>query len=237
MDRTLDRRKATDNDDRDSRAPEMTTPSSRSGGGGGGGACFAHGTPVALESGSTVEIQDLRSGSTVQTLAGPRLVVGLLRNYVENDVLCRLGDVLVTAWHPVSFDGVLWYFPVHLTVDPIMYTGDVYSILLEADGSPFAHTVLVAGLWAATLGHGITHLTTTGGGGGEGGEGVDDVRAHPFFGDYVLVCEKIAVLRPVNGAYQYYGVTRDQRTGLVNGFRQARAKTDGGGDQPYNSAL
>ena len=33
MDRTLDRRKATDNDDRDSRAPEMATPSSRSGGG------------------------------------------------------------------------------------------------------------------------------------------------------------------------------------------------------------
>ncbi|KAM3497070.1 hypothetical protein MY10362_009563 [Beauveria mimosiformis] len=208
-------------DDGDSQATAMTPDASQN------AACFAHGTHLALEAGATAEVQDLRSGNMVQTLAGPRLVVGVLRTFVENEVLCRLGDVLVTAWHPVSFDGVVWYFPVHLTVDPIMYTGDVYSILLEVDSSPFAHTVQVGGLWGTTLGHGVTSVGASG-----GGEGADDARAHPFFGDYVSVCDKIAVLRPMNGAYQCYGVTRDQKTGLVNGFRTCQPKPDASGAQP-----
>ncbi|OAA71512.1 U-box domain-containing protein [Cordyceps fumosorosea ARSEF 2679] len=205
-----------------------------------GACCLAHGAPVTLASGEARPIQDLHSGDTVQTLAGPRLVVGLLRTFVHSNVLCRLGgsedgDVMVSAWHPVSLDGAAWCFPVHLTFTPVLYTGNVYSMLLVADGSPLAHTFLVAGaLWCASLGHGVLppplRLRPPHRGaeepvcflppnrGAEEGEG-EDVRSHPFFGDYVLVCEKMAVLRPVDGAYQCYGVTRDPRTGLVNGFK------------------
>ncbi|KAM3459363.1 hypothetical protein NHJ6243_006963 [Beauveria neobassiana] len=210
-----DGRKEPDNDG-DSQATAMTPGPSQN------AACFAHGTPLTLEAGVTAKVQDLRYGDMVQTLAGRRLVVGVLRTFVENEVLCRLGDVLVTAWHPVSFDGIAWGFPVHLTVDPIMYTGDVYSILLEVDRRPFAHTVLAGGLWGTTLGHGITG----------GGEGANDVRAHPFFGDYLSICDKIAVLRRINGAYQCYGVTRDRKTGLVNGFRTCEPKPDASDAQP-----
>ncbi|KAJ6780653.1 hypothetical protein PWT90_01749 [Aphanocladium album] len=192
----------------------------------GNSACFAHGAPVLLDSGVFIEIERITSGTSVRTLAGPRRVVGLLRTYVENEILCDMSGVLVTAWHPVSFDGMTWYFPVNITTSPLMYTGDVYSILLEADSSPFAHAVQVGGLWGACLGHGITM--------NEGA--TEDPRAHPFFGDYVLVCDKMALLRPLNGAYQSYGVVRDRHTGLVNGFRTVKAATDANDGQPYNSA-
>ncbi len=239
MDRTLDGQSEADNNnggDNINRLATMASSSSSSSSfSGSSGACFAHGTSVTLNTGATKAIQDLRAGDIVQTLAGERFVIGLLRTRVESEVLCRLGDVFVTAWHPVSLHGIDWHFPVHVTVEPIVYTGDVYSVLLEADNSPFAHTVHVgASLWGATLGHGITSMAVT-----DDGTTLVDVRGHPFFGDYDKVCEKIAVLRPVNCAYQYYGVLRDQATGLVNGFRAAVISIGGASaiQQSFNSAL
>ncbi|KAJ4165716.1 hypothetical protein LMH87_007336 [Akanthomyces muscarius] len=179
----------------------------------GTGACFAHGTLVTINTGATKPIQELRSGDIAQTLAGELFVVSLLRTRVENEIMCRLGDIFVTAWHPVSLQGIDWYFPVHLTTEPIMYTGEVYSVLLEVDNSPFAHTIHLGSVWAATLGHGITSTAP-------GDDGTPaDVRGHPFFGNYLDVCSKISILRPMNGAYQYYGTLRDPTTGWVNGFR------------------
>lgn len=188
--------------------------------------CFAHGSPVLLDTGASVAIENLSSGTGVYTMAGSRRVVGLLRTYVENEVLCELNGILVSAWHPVSFDGVTWYFPVLLTINPVLYTGDIYSVLLEADGSPSAHAVQVGGLWGACLGHGITQNDT----------GMTDVRAHAFFGDYIAVCDSMAVLRTWNGAYQCYGVDRDKQTGLVRGFRNVKAEIDAMNSQPYHSA-
>lgn len=179
----------------------------------GTGACFAKGTLVTLNTGATKLIEELRSADIVQTLAGERFVVGVLRTDVENEIMCRLGDMFVTAWHPVSIEGIDWCFPVHLTTEPTLYTGEIYSVLLEVDNSHFAHTIHLGSVWAATLGHGITNTSP-------GDDGTPaDVRAHPFFGDYLEVCSKIAVLRPMSGAYYYYGTQRDPTTGWVNGFR------------------
>ncbi|KAM0190999.1 hypothetical protein ACHAPI_009062 [Fusarium lateritium] len=170
------------------------------------GVCFAASTDVTLASGRIVQIRKLRRGMKVRTPRGSRRVAMVLKTPVEREVLCRVGKVLVTPWHPVSGDGKRWDFPANRADAAVVYTGCIYSVLLERDASAAAHSIRVGDMWGVTLGHGLTTGT--------------DVRAHTFFGDYNAVGKSLLALqRRGNGIVIGGGVERDEEAGLVTGFK------------------
>lgn len=181
------------------------------------GVCFAGSTAVTLASGRTVPIRKLRRGVKVCTPKGPKRVALVLKTLVEREVLCWMGKVLVTPWHPVSTDGSkTWVFPARAADAAVLYTGYIYSVLLERDTNSAAHAIQVgdAGVWGVTLGHGLT----------SGG----DARAHAFFGDYNAVGKGLVGLeRTRKGVVVGGGVERDGGTGLVRGFKGSLKNTGG----------
>lgn len=165
--------------------------------------CFAGETVVGVRGGG-VMMKELRRGVVVETLVGERRVVAVLKTPVKGQIVCRVGDVLVTPWHPVSADGEEWVFPAEATSqDPVLYSGAVYSVLLEESPDPAAHAISVSGLWGVTLGHGVL--------------GGDDARAHAFLGDYGAVGRELEGLGEEDGVVVGGGVRRDGR-GVVCGF-------------------
>ncbi|KAK7424682.1 hypothetical protein QQX98_000258 [Neonectria punicea] len=171
------------------------------------GVCFAGSTDVTLASGRTVEIRKLRRGMKVRTPVGSRRVAMVLRTPVESEVLCRVGKVLVTPWHPISADGKTWAFPANTAEGAVLYSGSIYSILLERDRNARAHAMRVGNTWGVTLGHGLTSGS--------------DPRAHSFFGDYNAVGKSLMALeKRRNGVVIGGGVERDEATGLVKGFKE-----------------
>ncbi|KDN66232.1 putative von Willebrand factor type A domain-containing protein [Colletotrichum sublineola] len=174
------------------------------------GVCFVSSTPVQLASGRAVPIKALRRGSAVRTPSGPRRVVAVLKTPVRREVMCRVGDLVVTPWHPLSLDGgggKTWAFPAAVADPrPVRYTGCIYSVLLQPDRDAAAHALNVAGFWGVTLGHGIVSGR--------------DTRAHAFFGDYNKVARSLrAVGVGRKGMVVGGGVVRDPGTGLVRGFK------------------
>lgn len=171
------------------------------------GVCFAASTDVTLASGRTVEIRRLRRGMKVRTPMGPRRVAMVLKTPVEREILCRVDSVLVTPWHPISSDAKNWSFPATSATNAVLYTGSVYSVLLERGRNANAHAIRVGDLWGVTLGHGLTVG--------------NDVRAHAFFGDYNAVGKSLVTLEKGGrkGVVVGGGVERDERTGLVQGFK------------------
>lgn len=171
------------------------------------GVCFAASTQVTLASGRIVQMRQIRRGMKVCTPRGSRRVAMVLKTPVEQEVLCRVGDVLVTPWHPISSDSKRWDFPANEATAVVMYTGCIYSIFLERDASVAAHAIRVGNMWGVTLGHGLTSG--------------NDIRAHTFFGDYNTVGKSLLALeRRAHGIVIGNGVDRDE-SGLVMGFRQA----------------
>ncbi|RGP63859.1 inter-alpha-trypsin inhibitor heavy chain h3 [Fusarium longipes] len=169
------------------------------------GVCFAASTEVTLASGRVVQMRKLRRGMKVRTPSGSRRVAIVLKTPVEQEVLCRVGDILVTPWHPISLDGKRWDFPANAATAIVMYTGCIYSILLERDANVAAHAIRVGDMWGVTLGHGLTSG--------------NDVRAHSFFGDYNSVGKSLLGLnRRSNGVVIGNGVERNEG-GRVMGFQ------------------
>lgn len=170
--------------------------------------CFAAECKVTLSDGTKVQVKALKNEMELWTPKGARKLVGILRTAVEDEVMCTIGDLVITGWHPVFLDEK-WVFPAHNEDSTTQYTGTIYSLLLEQDGNAEAHAVEVGGTLAVTLGHGIT-------GAAEDGNG--DVRAHGFFGDYAKVLDGLQALPVLDGVYSSVGVERDEATGLVSGF-------------------
>ena len=175
------------------------------------GVCFAASTEVTLASGRKVEIRSLRRGMKVRTPMGSRRVAMVLKTPVEHEVLCRINSVLVTPWHPISTDSKNWSFPATTATTAVLYTGAVYSVLLERSRNAAAHAIRVGDLWGVTLGHGLTVG--------------NDVRAHAFFGDYNSVGKSLMKLEKSGrkGVVIGGGVERDETTGLVQGFKARQA--------------
>ncbi|OPB36597.1 MFS permease [Trichoderma guizhouense] len=173
------------------------------------GVCFAGSTTVELASGKMTEIKKLKSGIRVRTPLGPRKVVMVLKTKVSSELLYRIGSLLVTPWHPLSMDGKNWDFPANMSDIPVLYTGFIYSVLLQPDRRSDAHAIRVADTWGVTLGHGILR-------------GAADVRAHEFFGDYMRVRAGLMKLEAAGrkGVVKGGGIERDPMTGLVRGFRR-----------------
>ncbi|CRK30979.1 hypothetical protein BN1723_003724 [Verticillium longisporum] len=170
--------------------------------------CFAGSTPVLLASGRSVPIRQLRHGVKVLTPRGPRRVAVVLVTPVRREVMCRVGGLVVTPWHPLSADAKSWGFPAQMADSAVRYTGCIYSVVLQTDRDPAAHALRVGGHWGVSLGHGVT----------AGG----DFRAHQFFGDYMAVAKSLKQIGIRKGGIVLGGGTRrDEKTGLVNGFRRA----------------
>ncbi|KAH8742878.1 hint-domain-containing protein, partial [Diaporthe sp. PMI_573] len=188
--------------------------------------CFAGRTPVRLANNKYLRISSLRRGHIVATPAGPRKVAAVLLTPVHKYDMVRLGDVLVTPWHPVALptdlvdgleDGHGWVFPAKVQPGKLVrYTGAIYSVLLERDGDIDAHAIYLGGrsdesllFWGVTLGHGMA----------EAREG-SDVRAHRFFGSYQKVVRSLGSLgKRSDGLVIGGGVRRSKTTGLVIGFK------------------
>jgi len=170
--------------------------------------CFAAGTPVRLASGRTVPIRRLRRGMRVSTPMGPRTVAVVLKTPVRRELVCRVGGVLVTPWHPVSVDGKSWTFPAMMEGASLArYSGPVFSVMLGRDECATAHAIHVGGVWGVTLGHGLK-------------AGVD-VRSHAFLGDYERVKKALmGVGVGREGIVLSSGVARDPTTGLLCGFKR-----------------
>ncbi|KAI9151606.1 Inter-alpha-trypsin inhibitor heavy chain H3 [Paramyrothecium foliicola] len=185
-----------------------------------GGSCFAGSTPVELASGKRVRIASLRRGMKLRTPEGPRRVALVLKTPVENQILCRVGSLLVTPWHPITIgddaaSSSSWCFPATVADNPVRYSGAVYSVLLQRDRSASAHAIRVADTWGVTLGHGIV----------AGSSSAQDVRAHEFLGDWDRVAKALTQLRPSSrGAVEGSGVQRDERSGRVCGFKAGAGK-------------
>ncbi|KAM7190240.1 hint domain containing protein [Rhypophila sp. PSN 637] len=170
----------------------------------------------------TIKISKLRAGMQVQTPRGPRRVVAVLKTAVRKQEMCLVGrkGLLVTPWHPVALptgtpSSTSWTFPREIARRKVRYTGSIYSVLLERDNDSAAHALFVGGVWGVTLGHGLVSRNT----GAASSQG--DVRAHPFFGDYTAVVRALERLhRNSSGLVLGGGVKRDERTGLVDGFRR-----------------
>jgi len=147
------------------------------------GPCVHGASKVSLASGEIVKVETLRRGMQVQTAAGVRAVVAVVKTPMDGQaLLCTLpGGLQVTPWHPVRVAGTEeWVFPADIVEAKLVPCDAVYSLLLaRADGDADAHAVLMDGEVAVIgLGHGVC-------------EGVLD---HAFFGSYDAVVRSVAAL-------------------------------------------
>ncbi|KAI8961339.1 hint-domain-containing protein [Daldinia sp. FL1419] len=175
--------------------------------------CFTGSSKVTLASGRKVPVRSLRKGSRVRTPVGSRRVVAVVKTPVHRIVMCKIAGLIITPWHPIRMENLnaRWIFPADLLpglehIRAIIYSGAIYSILLEPHHDAEAHALEIGGVWVVTLGHGVVQG--------------DDVRAHQFLGDYAKVSRSVASLsQGANGIVLSGGVERRDSDGSVCGFR------------------
>ncbi|KAL2365077.1 hypothetical protein RJZ56_001966 [Blastomyces dermatitidis] len=167
--------------------------------------CFAGHCNIRLSEGNdSVPIENLRAGTKVWTPCGPRRVRAILATAVKDTVVCNIGSLIITPWHPIQVAGD-WMFPSDVSERNIPFSGKVYSILLDSSPDSDAHAIMVEGHVCVSLGHGV--------------RSGNDVRAHAFFGSYPSVARSLASLpRDVNGVLRCSGVKRNPLTELACGF-------------------
>jgi len=155
-----------------------------------GSKCFAATCAVTLRDGKKVEAAELRKGMEVLTLRGPKKVEAIIMTSVKDKEMRRIGDLLITPWHPIHVDN-RWIYPSEIAEEPILHSGTICSILLEDSADDMAHGVYVEGFLVVTLGHGLTHSSSE-----------DDRRPHVSFGDRKKVLESLQDLLESNGVFQ-----------------------------------
>ncbi|KAE9979884.1 hypothetical protein EG328_000642 [Venturia inaequalis] len=171
------------------------------------GVCFAGECLIELADGSETAIQNVRRLTKVWTPLGPRIVLAVVATKVEAYEMCRMGELVITDWHPLFIHGQ-WRFPHDIAVERELYTGTIFSLFLQHDEVPEAHAVRVGGYLVVTLGHGIV-----------GAPSKDDARAHPFLGDHKKVGHDLETLaKDQEGRHISVGMLKDTKTGLVYGF-------------------
>lgn len=177
--------------------------------------CFAGECLAELADGTETCIENIRRGMKVWTPLGSREAFAVVATKVKAYEMCRIGELVITDWHPLFINGQ-WSFPYDVAVEREVYTGTIYSLLLERDEVSEAHAIRIGGHLAVTLGHGVV----------DAGE-IDDARAHSFFGDYRKVEENLEKLaKDRTGTYMSVGVVKDGATGLVCGFVPTRTEVE-----------
>ena len=173
--------------------------------------CFDGSCMVKLASDMFVQVQELRVGMQVWTPRGSRKVLAVLKTDAEGDkgMLCNIGDLWITPWHPLLHEG-RWAFPAEVATTSKACTGAVYSVMLEQSNDVDAHAIEVGGVICVTLGHGLTVER----------DGQPDVRAHGFLGDRQDMLNALLKLKKDDKGHQLCaGVLRDSN-GLVWGFQK-----------------
>ncbi|KAJ9615023.1 hypothetical protein H2200_001097 [Cladophialophora chaetospira] len=170
--------------------------------------CFEGNCLVTMGDGNRLPIKSLKPGMSVWTPMGSRAIAAILKTRVrgEQQKLCRVGELLVTPWHPIKHNG-RWVFPRQVAKRSLSFSGSVYSILLAPFGHADGHAIKIGGQICVTLGHGLVTRSK------------NDIRSHQFFGNYGRVA--LAALRLPLDRNQHLrcgGMMRDAKTGLACGF-------------------
>ncbi|KAF3065052.1 u-box domain-containing protein [Daldinia childiae] len=176
--------------------------------------CFTGSSKVTLASGRKVPVRNLRKGSHVRTPVGSRRVAAVVKTIVHRTAMCRIADLVITPWHPIRIDSLTaeWIFPANFLLglehaQVIVYSGAIYSVLLQPDCNAEAHALDIGGIWVVALGHGVVRG--------------DDIRAHRFLGDYGKVMRSISTLaQGRDGVVLSGGVERRDSDGSVCGFKK-----------------
>lgn len=187
------------------------------------GPCFSGSSLVTLGSGDRVRVQELTRGMKVMTLRGSREVAVVVKTAIPSGEveLCKIGvdGLEVTPWHPILYLGE-WVFPASLVEPQPQACAAIYSLLLlpSAEDDADAHTVLIGGVWAVTLGHGITstsHSTTK------------DVRVHEYLGSHEQILVDLSKMPGFegDGVVTSTGTRRD-KGGRICGFLTERESED-----------
>jgi hypothetical protein len=125
------------------------------------GACFSGECLVAMHDGTSILVKEVKKGDVVK---GGATVICVVSTEPSREVdMTRVGDLLVTAWHPMRGDTGQWVFPCEVEgAETVAGSCDaVYNFVLDR-----THEVTVGGRNLVTLGHGLT----------------GPVVAHPYFG-------------------------------------------------------
>lgn len=136
------------------------------------GPCFAPQSRVKMADGSFKPCEQLKKGDAVATTPngrGTSKVRCVIKTLCENNesFMVRLGDLLVTPYHPVRINGT-WTFPIDLARGAtIEECPAIYSFILES-----GHILIIDGIECIGLAHNIKD---------------DPVATHEFFGTDMLI--------------------------------------------------
>ena len=160
------------------------------------GPCFYGECPVAMHDGSTKRVCDVRKGDVVQ---GGAAVVCVVRTDTGSPVdMTRVGQLLVTAWHPIRDAGGSWAFPCTVAGAEVVERAcdAVYNFVLDK-----RHEVTIAETACVTLGHGFA----------------GPVVSHPYFGTRRVVEDLEKAHGWSAGLVRLVGTIRNEE-GLVCGI-------------------
>ncbi|KAF3224178.1 hypothetical protein TWF106_004380 [Orbilia oligospora] len=183
-----------------------------------GGVCFTGDSPVTLSDGTKVRIDTLRRGSFIMTGRGVGEVSAIVKTRVSGTTdICMIGDMKVTPWHPIHYDGA-WRFPGDLLQPQEVECEAVYSVLMMPSPYVEDHSMYVDAIQVVTLGHGLVNTENV----------ENDVRNHEFFGNYSAVFDGLRELKGFyeDGVCECEGVLRDAETGLIKGFAKSTEKRE-----------
>jgi hypothetical protein len=143
--------------------PQHTAPLNMEVYAGYSGACFSGECLVAMHDGTSILVKEVKKGDVVKGGATVVCVVRTEPQAARKVDMTRVGDLLVTAWHPMRGDTGQWVFPCEVEgSETVAGSCDaVYNFVLDR-----THEVTVGGRNLVTLGHGLT----------------GPVVAHPYFG-------------------------------------------------------
>jgi Mg-chelatase subunit ChlD len=158
------------------------------------GSCFSGECLVEMRDGTSRLVKEIKKGDEMK---GGAKVVCVVRTDTEKTVdMTRVGDLIVTPWHPMRGDDGQWVFPCEVAGATVESCNAVYNFVLDR-----LHEVTVAGKKLATLGHGLT----------------GPVVAHPYFGTRAVI-EDLQMARGwENGIVRLVGTVRGA-DGLVCGL-------------------
>lgn len=209
----------------------ISRSSSSSMGGGGGASRSAPPPPtmsmssfnnrdmVCFHGNASVHLKDSAMKTASQVVPGDVLSTGgvvaciVKTNTGDTCDLVRMPDsgLLLTPWHPVLYEG-RWIHPVDIGQIERVPCEAVYSFLARNNEGSFTSTVVVDGVIAATLAHGVVDTPKL---------------SHPFFGTGAIVDALAQCAGWDEGVVEFHAcdqgaasfMLRDAVTGLVEGFK------------------
>ena len=167
-----------------------------------GAPCFAGECLVHMHDGSKKQVSEIKKGDVVMTAKMPATVRCVLKTNCKNPSLVKIGNLLVTPWHPINING--WTFPIANGIPSLYDYEAVYSFLLE-EGHV---SMIIENVECITFAHGIEN---------------DPVASHPFFGTQKVVKALEALEGYDDGCVvlnHHEAVIRHTETCLVCGFNQ-----------------